>query len=173
MPGNGAHTGGGIVVPCAVGTCAAQRTDFSRFRSLANATDRVARGQVNTASRFNVTAGQAYRAGSFVEVEASTSGNFRTAVEWYDTNGASLGDSQIYQSTAATEARTLREATVTAPAGAVKAAVKFNWVGADRGRHRFCGHVLRRAHGHAGQPQGQPGRVGVAADPRLLAEPAR
>ena len=127
--GAGTYTGGGIVVPCAVGSCGPQRTDFSRFRSLANATDRVARGEVKAANRFAVTGGQQYRAGSFVEVAARTDGSFRTAVEWFDGNNASISESEIY-STSAVEARTLRDAVVTAPAGAVKASVKFNWTGA-------------------------------------------
>ena len=131
--GNGAYDGGGYVVACpaAEPNCAAtsRRTDFSRYRSVANATDRAASGQVNAVSRFDVAAGQQYRAGSFVEVEARTDGAFRTAVEWFDAAGASLGDSQIY-STTSVEPRALRAAPVTAPPGAVKASIKFNWTGA-------------------------------------------
>ena len=131
--GNGAYDGGGYVIACpaAQPDCSppARRTDFARYRSVANATDRVASGQVIAGSRFDVTAGQQYRAGSFVEVEAHTDGVFRTAVEWFDAGGASLGESPIY-STSSVEGRARRDATVTAPAGAVKASVKFGWTGA-------------------------------------------
>ena len=47
--GNGASQNGGVVVPCPAGalTCAAQRSDASRFKSVADATDPVAGAQVN------------------------------------------------------------------------------------------------------------------------------
>ena len=127
---NGTYDGGGTVVPCPAGSCPAQRTDYSRFRSVANADDRVARGQVNTANRFDVVAGQQYRAGSFVEVEARTDGSFGTSILWFDANGAQIGGDVPIYSTSSVEGRARREATVTAPAGAVKASIKFGWTGA-------------------------------------------
>ncbi len=140
--GNGDWTGGGRVVACAPAepNCSAEnrRTDFSRYKSVANATDSAARGFVKPANRFDVVAGQAYQAGSFVEIESRTEGAFRTAVEWFDGGGASLGDSEIYSTSAASEGRAKREAVVTAPAGAVKGAVKFEWTGANAAGTAFA-----------------------------------
>ncbi|MGQ0521688.1 MAG: hypothetical protein ACT4PX_11140 [Actinomycetota bacterium] len=104
------------------------RTDMFRFRSVADATDRVARGQLKVANRFAVAAGQAYTAGVFLEVQSIVSGTFRAAVVWYDAGGAALGESELASLTAVA-ARTRYSLDVTAPAGAVKGSVKFEWTG--------------------------------------------
>jgi hypothetical protein len=132
--GNGAYTGGGYVVQCPPNTpnCSAPpaRTDISRLRSVANATDRVAGFQVKAANRFTVTAGQSYRAGAVIEVAERTSGSYDALVEWFDAGNASLGTSTI-ESRSAVTPRTAFGATVTAPANATKAAMKFMWSGAS------------------------------------------
>ena len=131
--GNGAYTGSGWVVRCPAGaaTCTAPptRTDFSRHRSVANTTDPVARGQVNTASRFGVVAGRSYDVGATVQVEALTAGAFRVAATWFDGAGAALADSEI-GTVAAAGGRTRLTRAVIAPAGAVRGGVKFEWTGA-------------------------------------------
>ena len=131
--GNGAYGGGGWVVRCPAGaaSCTAPptRTDFVRFRSVANAADPVARGQVNTANRFTVTSGQPYEVGATVQVESHTAGTFRTAVGWFDAAGQPLPESEIASLSAVTP-RARQTRTVTAPAGAVRGAVKFEWTGA-------------------------------------------
>ncbi|MGH9154713.1 MAG: hypothetical protein ACRD1K_02405, partial [Acidimicrobiales bacterium] len=131
--GNGAYVGGGYVVRCPAGatTCPAPptRTDFARFRSVANTTDPVARGQVNAANRFDVVAGRNYDAGATLEVEAVTAGAFRAAVTWFDAAGNALPDSEI-GALAASGPRTRVTRVVTAPAGAVKGGAKFEWTGA-------------------------------------------
>ena len=118
------------------------RADKGRFRSIANATDRVARGQVHSANpadicgtgrttcRFAVTAGQAYHVGVFLQVESLVSGAFRAAVVWYDAGGAALGETELGNLTAVT-ARTRFGQTLTPPAGATRASVKFEWTGAS------------------------------------------
>ena len=130
---NDFHTGGGIVQLCPPSNpnCSSTptRTDFSRFKSVANSTDRTARGQWNPAFRFDVVGGQTFRAGAFMEVASHTDGAFRTAIEWYDAGGGELGDSQIMSLNAVTS-RTRFTQDVTAPAGAVKASAKFEWTGA-------------------------------------------
>ena len=132
--GNGAYTGGGFVVPCPPDSpsCPATptRTDYARFRSVASATDRAARGEVAPASRIAVTPDQAYDVSAFVEVQARTSGTFRVAVVWFDAAGTALSESEITSLTAVTS-RTRFNQTVTAPANAAKASVKFEWTGAD------------------------------------------
>ncbi|HEV2769835.1 MAG TPA: ubiquitin-activating E1 FCCH domain-containing protein [Solirubrobacteraceae bacterium] len=132
--GNGAYTGGGYVVACPPGStdCAAPdtRTDVSRYRSLANATDRQARGQVSEASRFPVVAGEGYDVGATLEVQERTAGAFEASVVWYDGSGAELATSEIRR-LEATSPRTAYEATVTAPSGAVRGAMRFGWSGAD------------------------------------------
>lgn len=104
------------------------RTDTHRFRSTADANDRVARGQVNAANRFAVVAGQQYRAGAVMEVTDYVGGSFQTAVEWFDSSGASLGTTVI-ESLSANSPRQHYAETVTAPVNAATAAVKFEWTG--------------------------------------------
>ena len=131
--GNGAYTGGGYAVQCPPGTpaCSApgSRTDISRFRSLANATDRVAGIRVKAANRFAVTAGQSYRAGAVLEVAERVAGSYDAQVEWFDAADASLSTSTI-QTLSAVTARAPFAANVTAPAGATKAAMRMQWSGA-------------------------------------------
>ena len=131
--GNGAFTGGGTVQRCPAAnpacTATPARTDWSRFRSVANVTDPVARGNVNQANRFAVVAGQQYQAGAFLEVEAHAAGTFRAAVEWFDAGGDSLGESQI-GSQGAVSPRARFTQNGVAPAGATRGAVKFEWTGA-------------------------------------------
>ncbi|MDQ3555120.1 MAG: hypothetical protein M3395_12065, partial [Chloroflexota bacterium] len=132
--GNGDYTGGGYVVACPPGSsdCAAPdtRTDLSRYRSLANATDREARGQLRAASRFPVVGGEDYDVGATLEVQQRTAGAFGASVVWYDASGTEISTSEIQSLDAPTE-RTVYEATVTAPAAAVRGAVRFGWSGAD------------------------------------------
>lgn len=132
--GNGAYTGGGYVVACPPGSsdCAAPetRTDISRYRSLANATDRQARGQVAQAVRFPVVGGSAYDVGATLEVQQHTAGSFGASVVWYDASGAEISTSEI-QSLSAVTPRTVYNATVTAPATAVRGAMRFGWSGDD------------------------------------------
>ncbi|MGI8686258.1 MAG: hypothetical protein ACR2MO_14420, partial [Acidimicrobiales bacterium] len=133
---NGIFNGGGqgILCPTADPGCAftPRRTDLYRYLSLANGTDPAARGEVAAANRFTVSAGQTYTATNFMEVESYTSGTFRTAVVWYDAGGVALSDSQI-QALSAVTPRAQYTQTVTAPAGAVKASVKFEWTGGGAG----------------------------------------
>lgn len=134
--GNGAWTGAGSGVLCPAATPACsftpRRTDLARFSSLANGSDPVASGEVATASQFAVVAGQSYTATAHMEVEAYTSGTFRTAVVWYDVGNAVLGTSDIQALTAVTP-RTQYTATVVAPANAVKASTRFEWTGGGAG----------------------------------------
>ena len=106
------------------------RTDRHRFRSVADATDRVARGEVNPANRFAVVAGQQYSASALMEVTARVDGEFRTAVEWFDSTDTSLGTDVIQSLSAVTPEQRFAQ-TFTAPANATKAAVKFEWTGAS------------------------------------------
>lgn len=130
--GNNPHTGGGFVVACppSPAACAppATRTDLSRFRSVANADDRVARGELKAANRFTVVGGQSYRATAALEVRERVGGTFRAAVEWFDAANASVGESEI-QALSDVTPRTPYAANVTAPATAVKGSVKFEWTG--------------------------------------------
>jgi len=96
---------------------------------IANATDPVARGQVKPANRFPVTAGRRYEAGATLQVEAVAAGSFRAAVTWFDAAGAALGESEIGSSSGVTP-RTRFTAAMTAPAGAIRGGVKFDWAGA-------------------------------------------
>ncbi|MGH2897387.1 MAG: PA domain-containing protein, partial [Solirubrobacteraceae bacterium] len=130
----GAYTGGGMAVQCAPGVpnCsvpATARADLSRFRSVANATDPVAGVQVKAANRWNVTPGQTFRAGAVLDVAERTAGSYEALVEWFDAGGVSLSTSTI-QSLGAVTARAPFSATVTAPANAAKAGMKFMWTGA-------------------------------------------
>ena len=132
--GSGAYTGGGRVVQCPPNTpnCdtpPTARADFSRFRSVANATDRVAGLQVKAADRGPVAAGESYRAGVVLEVAEYTAGAYEAAVEWFDAANVSLGTSLV-QSLSAVTPRTLFTTTVTAPAGTTKAGVRLRWTGA-------------------------------------------
>ncbi len=136
--GNGVWAGGGSIQAClpSPAACAATpaRTDFSRFRSVADATDPVAGAQVAAASQLAVVPGQSYRAGTFLEVAAYTSGTFRAAVEWFDGGGASVRlDAIPTAGLSAVTPRTRFERTLTAPANAAKAAVKFEWTGGGAG----------------------------------------
>ena len=106
------------------------RVDFGRFQSVANDADRVARGQINAANRFDVVGGQQYVAGGFMEVASHVAGAFRSAVVWYDGGGNVVGDSEIARLTGVAP-RQRHEQVVTAPAGAAKAALKFEWTGAN------------------------------------------
>ena len=108
------------------------RIDKGRFKIVANATDPVARVETATANRFNVTAGTTYQASSFLEVESITGGAVRSAVVWYDAAGTVISESQITSLSAVTP-RGRFQAAVTAPAGAVKGAVKVEWTGAQAG----------------------------------------
>ncbi len=132
-------------VSCPAGTRAdLERNDISRFRSVANATDPVARGQVASGNpansvecsgapastcRFAVVAGESYRAGASLEVEARTAGTFRAAVVFFDAAGSPVGPEAEIGSRSAVAPRTRFTQAVTAPAGAVRAAVKFEWTG--------------------------------------------
>ncbi len=131
--GNGSYTGDGFVVQCPPGSpnCAAPavRTDISRFRSVANATDRVAGVRVKPANRFAVGAGRSYRAGAVLEVAERVDGAFEAVVDWFDAADALLGTSTIASRSAVT-ARAPLSNVVTAPAGATKAAMRFGWSGA-------------------------------------------
>jgi len=131
--GNGSYTGGGYAVQCPPNTpnCAApaSRTDISRYRSVANAIDRVAGFRVKAANRFAVVAGQSYRAGAVLEVAEYTAGAYEAQVEWFTAADVSLGTSDIQSRTAVT-ARTAFSANVTAPPTATKAAVRVQWSGA-------------------------------------------
>lgn len=134
--GNGAFTGGGsgIVCPSSNPNCthAPRRTDFARFRSVANATDPVARGEVAAANRFAVIPGQAYTAGVFVEVEDRTAGAFEAEVVWYDATGAPLAENGIVTlSAVAPRSRHLQ--TISAPVGAATGSVRFEWTGGGQG----------------------------------------
>lgn len=136
--GNGTWTGGGSIQACqpSPAACSATpaRTDFSRFRSVADATDPVASAQVAPASRFAVIPGQTYRAGAFLEVAAYSSGTFRATVEWFDAGGGSLQVDPIPTAgLSAVTPRTRFERTLTAPANAATAAVKFEWTGGGAG----------------------------------------
>ena len=104
------------------------RTDMFRYQSVANATDRAARGQVRPANRFSVAAGQTYEAGVTLQVQSYVAGTFQAAVVWYDGSGSVVGES-ILGSLSAVTPRARLTATVTAPAGATRGAVKFEWVG--------------------------------------------
>ncbi|MBW3643754.1 MAG: selenium-binding family protein, partial [Actinobacteria bacterium] len=106
------------------------RSDKRRFKSVADAADRVARAQVATAARFPVAPGTSYQASAFLELEAIAGGTFRAAVVWYDAGGTALGEQEI-ASLAAVNPRARFERSVTAPAGAVKGAVKVEWAGGD------------------------------------------
>jgi hypothetical protein len=132
--GSGAYTGGGMVVQCPPNTpnCSAPpsaRADFSRFRSVANATDRAAGFRVKVADRPAVTPGESYRAGIALEVAERVDGAYEAAIEWFDGVGASLGATTV-QSLAAVTPRTVYSQTVTAPAGAVRAGMRLRWTGA-------------------------------------------
>ena len=131
--GNGAYTGGGYVVQCPPNTpnCSAPplRTDISRYRTVANATDRDPGFQVKAANRFAVTAGQSYRAGAVLEVAERTAGSYEAVVDWFDAADALLGSSTI-QSLSAVTARAPFSTNVTAPPNATKAAMRVQWTGA-------------------------------------------
>ena len=131
--GNGTYTGGGYAVLCPPATPAcsppAPRTDLSRFRSVANATDPVASVQTKAASQWPVNAGQSYIAQATLEVSEFTTGTYNAFVDWYDSTGTLISSSTIASLSAVTP-RTSYSATVTAPAGAVKAALRFTWAGA-------------------------------------------
>ncbi len=133
-------TPAGQPVSCPAGTRSdLERSDISRFKSVANQTDREARGQVNNANpgnqcsgsscRFEVVPGQSYKAGASLEVASHTAGSFRAAVVWYDANGAALGPDAQIGSLSSVAPRQRFQQTVTAPAGAVRGAVKFEWTG--------------------------------------------
>jgi len=235
---NGTSTGGGTVARCiGGGNCPVDpgtaRTDFSRFRSVASAADRVARGSVNpivftttadvgpgatqipvaalpgpipsgsilrfdngvvtTASlaaaagatsltvgttgtnlavpvplqsavpsgtqgslAFKVTGGQQFRAGAFLEVASRVDGTFRAAVEWFDAAGTSLGDGEI-QALSAVTSRTKYTQTVTAPAGAVRGTVKFEWTGATADGTAFADSFFLVPAGLQAKVQDGPG----------------
>ncbi|MDQ6928787.1 MAG: hypothetical protein M3159_09045, partial [Actinomycetota bacterium] len=130
--GSGTWTGGGAIQAClpSPNACAASpaRTDFSRFRSVADGTDPAASAETTAASRFAVIPGQTYTAGAFLEVQAYTSGTFRAGVEWFDAGGSSLGVDPIPTAgLSGVTPRTLFQRTLTAPANAATAAVKFEW----------------------------------------------
>jgi hypothetical protein len=108
------------------------RTDKGYIKSVANATDPVARAEVKAANRFNVVAGAPYNASVFLQVEAITAGAFRAAVVWYDAAGAVISESQVTSLTAVTP-RTRFQSAVTAPALAVKGSVKVEWTGGGDG----------------------------------------
>ena len=131
--GNGTYTGGGYVVFCAPAnpncTAAPTRTDRSRHQSAANAADRVAGAEVVAASRADVVAGRSYTAGATVEVRDVASGSFRVAVTWYNAGGTLISESEIVDRSTVTPF-TRFNANVTAPAGAVKAGLKYGWTGA-------------------------------------------
>ena len=131
--GNGAYTGGGYVVFCPPSdpncTAAPTRTDRSRHQSIANAADRVAGAEVLAANRFDVVAGRNYLAGATVQVRDVASGTFRVAVGWYDAGGAPIGENEIANLAAVTPVTRFNQ-NVTAPAGAVKAGLKYGWTGA-------------------------------------------
>jgi hypothetical protein len=116
---------------------AGDRTDRRRFRSVANATDAVGRGEVASAPRFAVSPGQSYEAGAFLQVESVTAGAFRAAVVWYDSAGAPLSESEIRSLNAITP-RTRFEVPVTAPPGSATGSVKFEWTGATTGGTAFA-----------------------------------
>ena len=78
---------------------------------------------------FRVTAGEQFDAGAFMEVDSRVTGTFRAAVEWFNASGTSLGDSEI-QALSALTPRTEFTRTVTAPAGAARGTIKFEWTGA-------------------------------------------
>ncbi len=130
--GNGAYTGGGYVVQCPPNTanCSApdSRTDLSRFRSVANATDRVAGVRVKPANQFAVVAGQEYRAGAVLEVAERAGGTYDALVDWFDAGGALLSTTTI-KSLSAVTPRAPFTAAVTAPANATKAGMRFQWAG--------------------------------------------
>jgi len=131
--GNAAYTGGGSVVVCPpTGACAppATRTDLSRFRSVANANDRVAAGELKAANRFTVVGGQPYRATAALEVREFTAGAFRASIQWFDGANAQIGPDVPIQTLSAVTPRTIFAANVTSPAGAVKGSVRFEWTGA-------------------------------------------
>ena len=206
--GNGAYTGGGYFVICPPGaaTCSVPpdaRSDFSRFYSVANATDPVARAETDhtvvTASadvprdataipvlplpaalpsgaiiRFanrtqaqltaaasagattlsvsspfgepglitpipagttgsaapEVVGGQQYRAGVSLGVDSYAAGTYHAVVVWYDNSGAPVGTPSEIASVSALSPRTHYEQTVTAPANAVRATMRFEWTGA-------------------------------------------
>ncbi len=133
--GNGAYTNGGTARQCRPSdpSCSPTdhvRTDVSRFRSEANADDRVARVRsIGAAGRFPVTAGQAYRASSLIEIASRVDGTFKAAVTWHDGGGVELSRSE-FGSLSAVQSRSLSTGVVTAPAGAVTGAVSFEWTGA-------------------------------------------
>ncbi|MDP9074297.1 MAG: VCBS repeat-containing protein, partial [Actinomycetota bacterium] len=109
------------------------RTDVARYRSLANAADPTGRSQLNAANQFAVTAGQAYRASATLEVESYTSGTFQAVVVWLDGSGNELGTSPVASQSSAAATRATTSALVTAPVGAVKGAMRFEWTGGGQG----------------------------------------
>ncbi|MFP5370570.1 MAG: hypothetical protein ACLGI3_07450, partial [Actinomycetes bacterium] len=77
---------------------------------------------------FAVNAGTTYQADVYLEVEAITGGAYRAAVVWYNASGATVSESEIASLSAVTP-RTRFSIPVTAPPGAVKGAVKVEWMG--------------------------------------------
>ena len=214
--GNGAYAGGGFIFACPAAdpNCAAPdtRTDRSRFRHVANATDREARVQMNptyvtttadaaagatsltvqplpaaipsgTLLRFSngasataqaapagatnlpvgalgkpipsgsvgsvlarVTAGQAYRAGGLFEIQARTDGDFRASVVWYNAAGNEISADEFTPAggLGAVSPRTLRTGDFTAPAGAVRAALRAGWTGATADGTAFSDSLFLR-----------------------------
>jgi len=200
--GNGAYTGSGYIFACPPSdpNCAAPdtRTDVSRFRHVADATDRAASAQMNpalvttsadaaaaatsipvsplpaavasgTTLRFSngafattgaaaagatslpvsalpraipsgsvgsvlarVTAGTSYTAGGLFEVQSVSAGAFRASVVWYNSAGTEISADDFTPAggLGAVSPRTYRSQQVTAPAGAVRAAVRAGWTGA-------------------------------------------
>jgi putative transposon-encoded protein len=109
------------------------RTDVARYRSLANATDPTGKGQLNAVNQFAVTAGQAYRASATLEVESYTSGTFQASVAWFDSGGVEIGANVVASQNAAAATRNTSSAVVTAPVGAVKGAMRYEWTGGGQG----------------------------------------
>ena len=132
--GSGAYTGGGAVVQCPPNTpnCAApsaSRTDLSRFRSVANAIDRVAAVQVKPTNRFTVAGGMEYRTSAVLEVAERTGGTYNMLVDWFDAAGALISTSTIHSLSAVTPRAALKGLAI-APLNAARAGIRFAWSGA-------------------------------------------
>ncbi|MGI8985057.1 MAG: S-layer homology domain-containing protein [Acidimicrobiales bacterium] len=124
-------------------------TGTGRFESVANADDRVSRGEVNAVSRFEVVPGQSYDAGALLEVASVTAGAFRAAVVWYAADGSAVDESEIASLSAPTAEQRFQQ-TVVAPAGTATGSVKFEWTGAGAEGTAF-------AHGFSFVPSGLAG----------------
>jgi hypothetical protein len=148
--GNGAYNGGGFLYACPAGEpdCSAPdtRTDRSRFRHVANATDRAASVETAAAARAPVTGGESYDAGGLFEVQSISDGAFRGFVVWYDEGDTEVGTDEITPSGGldSVTPRGHHASQVTAPAEATKAGVRVLWTGSDAAGTAFSDSLYMR-----------------------------